>query len=331
MRLPARLSLGTILGAGLLLSCAALPSAEGNAPVAPRHYLALNPAASWISQATAMTQISASDIVLLGEHHDHPVHHEVQSRVVDDWVARGRRPAVLFEMLRTDQQAAIDAVLASPSPSSDAFRAAVGWDESGWPDFALYAPVFEAALRHRLPIVAAQMPRDQSQALVRNGIDAFARDVPELAPVLGAPVPEAAAAALIDRMRSGHCGRLPESMLPRMAEVQRGWEAWMAHEIAAAVETDDVDGAIVIIGRGHTQRPLGLPFALAQLAPARSVLSVGLLEVPEPEVGPPSAALLALAAGHDLVFVAIEIERPDPCERIPEHRPKTAGEAPPAG
>ena len=48
-----------------------------------------------------------ADVVYLGEQHDNPAHHAHQRAVVEALVARGVRPALAFEMLDEDQQAAM--------------------------------------------------------------------------------------------------------------------------------------------------------------------------------------------------------------------------------
>jgi len=324
--------------AGTWLACAApLPGVVADARATGR-FLSAADGGRWVGREAALRRIARADIVLLGEHHDHPAHHVLQARVIDALVARGRRPVVVFEMLRADQQPAIDAVLAGATPSAEALRRAVHWDDSGWPPFALYAPVFDAALRHGLPIRAAQMSRTLSHRLTREGTAALAgvADADALRAVLTAALPPGAEEALRDTLRRGHCGRIRDSMLPRMIEVQRGWDAWMAREAVAAARRPDVDGAVLIVGRGHAVRSRAVPFAIARLGPGLSVSSVGLLEAGPDATGgnlpAPPAQLVRDARDYDLAWVTALIDRPDPCERIPlppaGGGPETAPHAP---
>ena len=60
-----------------------------------------------------------ADVVYLGEQHDNPTHHSHQRAVVEALVARGVRPALAFEMLEEDQQAAVDQALAGGLSAGD--------------------------------------------------------------------------------------------------------------------------------------------------------------------------------------------------------------------
>ncbi|MGI9432952.1 MAG: ChaN family lipoprotein, partial [Myxococcota bacterium] len=139
-------------------ACAAPPPAEPPGPPAPpRIYAVAGPRA--IVERELVGELASSQFVVLGETHDNPEHHRLQARLLERLVLAGREPAVAFEMLRTDQQAVLDDALAGSDVSTEELRAAVAWDESGWPPFALYAPVFEAALSADLPIVGADLSK----------------------------------------------------------------------------------------------------------------------------------------------------------------------------
>jgi hypothetical protein len=85
------------------------------------------------------------DIVVLGEVHDNPEHHRNQAAVV----AALQPGALVFEMI---PQASEDDVnrLRAGGASRDEIAEALAWDESGWPDFAGYAEILEAAPEARI-------------------------------------------------------------------------------------------------------------------------------------------------------------------------------------
>ncbi|MDX1649121.1 MAG: ChaN family lipoprotein, partial [Myxococcota bacterium] len=153
--------------------------------------------------------------VLLGELHDSPVHHRLQARLLRALAAAGRRPAVVLEMLSTDDARALAAATAAPDATAEDVRRAVDWDASGWPPFPLYAPVFEAALEAGLPLAAGDLGGHDLAALRREGVAGLAparRDALGLA----GPATERERAVLGAAIREGHCDLLPEAALPRM-------------------------------------------------------------------------------------------------------------------
>jgi uncharacterized iron-regulated protein len=183
-------------------------------------------------------------------------------------------------MLRADQQEALDAALAGEAPTPDALRQATGWDAGGWPDFALYAPIFEAALAAGLPLVAADLSKEE-RALLASGepVPAPLRARFGLDEVLPDPVQRGLERDLLE----GHCGMLPESALPRLVQVQRGRDAALAQALVDAPGGGGADDeglqAVLIAGAEHARRDRGAARALARLEPGADVVSVAFLEV----------------------------------------------------
>lgn len=274
--------------------------------------------ARWIDEEQLVAALARADLVLVGERHDHPDHHALQARLLEALAARGRRPAVAFEMLDADDAPALAAALATPGDAAaraEAIRAAVDWDASGWPAWALYAPVFAAALAADLPVVAANLARGERHAIARGGAAALPA-ARRAALGLGAPADPAERAALVEQIREAHCGRAPESHLERMVDVQRAWNAQLARALADAARStpENVGGAVLIAGNEHVRRDRGAPRWLARFAPDAQVATVGLLEVDpaEPDATP------GAAAPFDYVWLTPRLDLEDPCEKYRE-------------
>lgn len=322
-RCPGTTRLVALAGIALAasLACArAGPTAAWQAPLGRDHPLAGRirdvAAARWIDEQELFTALARADLVLIGERHDHPDHHLLQARIVEALVARGRRPAVAFEMLHADDAPAVAAAIAGPGNTAAraaALRAAVAWDESGWPAWELYAPVFEAALAARLPIVPANLPRSEQHAL-RHGGRAALPAARRAALGLDAPADPDEHAALVEQIREAHCGHAPEARLERMVDAQRAWNAELARALAAAARAADGGGAVLIAGNEHVRRDRGAPRWLARFAPDARVAAVGLLEVDpaEPDATP------GAAAPFDYVWLTPRLDLEDPCEKYRE-------------
>ncbi len=270
--------------------------------------------AGWIEESALLDALARADFVLLGERHDHPDHHRLQARVVRELVTRGRRPAVAFEMLNADDASAVALVSANTqgdlAARAEALRQAVRWDESGWPDWALYAPVFEAALAAGLSIVPANLARVEASAIGRGGAEAL---TPARRAVLGLdePLDPATFEALAEQIREAHCGYAPEAALARMVDVQRAWNAQLAASLVAAATGANTDGgAILIAGNEHVRRDRGAPRRLAELAPDARVATLGLIEIdPRDPGGLPDAS-----APFDYVWLTPRLDLEDPCD-----------------
>ena len=161
----------------------------------------------WLMSLTPVALAAgAFDVHVLGEVHDNPTHHAEQARRVTEIVPA----ALVFEML-TEAQAA----RALPELRGDptALEEALGWAESGWPDFTMYYPVFAAAPEAR--ILGAAVPRAAARAAMRDGLAATFGDEAGRYGLTEA-LPPAEQAQRETLQQEAHCGALPDEMLPAM-------------------------------------------------------------------------------------------------------------------
>ena len=187
-------------------------------------------------------------------------------------MARGVRPALGFEMLEEDQQADVDRALAGARPAGD-LDERLRWRARGWPDIAMYQPLFEIAARGAAAGHRAR-PRSGGVAPHRpRGIGIARRAAEGLASRL--PADTAREAAIAGVIREGHCGLLPEARLPTMVDAWHARNVTMARRLAAAL--DRGLPVVVIVGRGH-QAAGGLPAQLAALRPGTRQLVVDMIE-----------------------------------------------------
>lgn len=245
---------------------------------------------TWARDIATAADIPPAPIVIVGEMHDNPHHHQFQA----DVIAAQRPAAVVFEMLSPEQAAVI-----TPEMLGDAaaLEAALGWEASGWPDFDIYYPIFAALGEAR--VYGAAAPRDTVRAAIGSGAAAvFDGDAARFG--LDKPLPDAQQAAREADQQVAHCNALPEQMLGGMVEAQRLRDATFAAVTAQAL-SDTGGPVIVITGNGHTRRDRGIPAALAH-AGITDVIAIGQFEEP-PEGDVP----------FDLWRVTDPVERDDPC------------------
>ncbi|GEJ55266.1 ChaN family lipoprotein [Anaeromyxobacter diazotrophicus] len=324
----------------LLAACATHPRAAGadgllhaDHPLAGRIWDVR--AGAFVDDAALERALVSADFVLLGETHDNPEHHRLQARALAGLVAAGRRPAVAFEMLDVAQQPRVDEALAGPGPHDPgALARAIGWAKSGWPDFALYRPIFEVALRAGLPIEAANLSRKQVHEVVRTGAASLAPEVRTLLDRAG-PLSKEATDEIRDEMYESHCREMPRTMLEPFVTMQRARDAQMAERLLAAARGRE-GGAVLIAGAGHVRDDRAVPSYLAREAPGRTRRAVAFQEV-SPALRTPADYAAAFGAGglpFDYVVFTAAAPREDPCQGLREHqrRPGPGPQAPaPAG
>ena len=271
------------------------------------------PAGRFADHATIMTRIAEARYVLLGEKHDNADHHLLQARTLRALTAAGRHPALAFEMFTPSKADALARYLAAHPRDAEGIGEAVNWKASGWPEWAMYEPIAQAALDAGLPIVAANLDNERVRAVGRQGVAALdAAFVRRHA--LDQPLPVALRDAMAEDIRDSHCGHAPEERVGAMIGVQRARDAQMADALLTA---PGKDGAVLIAGDGHARNDYGVPAYVRRIDPAARTVSVALVEVDAKRIDVESyAERFGGRLPFDYVWFTPAVDDEDPCEKF---------------
>lgn len=236
-------------------------------------------------------RMALADVVFLGEIHDNPHHHITQAEVIG-WL---KPAAIVLEMLSAHEAQRVTPALAT---NAAALAEALDWANSGWPDFALYAPVFAAHPEARF--FGAEVARSEVRRALRDGPAAtFGPGAARFGlPDALAEDQQTAREAL---QMAAHCNALPVEMLPGMVGVQRLRDAALARAVLNALD-EAGKPVIVITGNGHARTDWGAPAYLGRVRPGLSVFALG-----QGEAG------AGVEGSFDFVLSAPGVERGDPC------------------
>lgn len=261
-----------ILGVALIVGVAAL-SIAAPAVASPPPALFETATGEPLSLDRLATDLADRRFVLLGEKHDNPEHHDIQAEILRRMIAVGRKPALVWEMIGRGKQPAIDDFLEAGGTDADAFADAVGWAETGWPDWKFYRPIAEQALAAGLPIIAGNLDSATVRAISQD--DLAETDLGKTLR-LDEPVPEQVMEMLLDEVYRGHCGLIPRDKLSPMVSVQIARDASLAEAMVRSAGM--ADGAVLIAGGQHARRDTGAGFHLEQRFGGKNIASIGLLE-----------------------------------------------------
>jgi len=201
-------------------------------------------------------------VVLLGEVHDNARQHALRLEAFRAALEAGARPALALEQFDRDKQPALDRLrTASPPPDADALIAAAGG--GGW-QWAHYRPFLALALQYGLPIVAANVARDEARSVMRDGLAAAGFD---------ARVPADLLQMQAAGIEASHCGMLDGATAQRMALAQVARDQFMARMLAEHAGR----GIVLLAGNGHVRTDIGAPHWLPPAVRARSE-AIGVLE-----------------------------------------------------
>lgn len=235
-------------------------------------------------------RMARADVVILGEVHDNPAHHQKQAALA----AKLQPAALVFEML-TEEQAAKG--LGDIRRDEVALGVALAWAQTGWPDFAYYFPIFSAAPQAK--IFGANLTRGVSRKVLDVGIATY---FGERAARYGLDQPLSAEqqSARETFQHAAHCDALPENMLAMMVDLQRLRDAMLARAVVRAMA--QTGGPVVVItGNGHARKDKGLAVYLQLAQPGLKVFALGQSEGGQ------------IDGDFDAVLDYPVVERPDPC------------------
>ncbi len=306
----------------LLLSTAALftvspPGAEARdatttPPPLEAEFLADHPLAGVIvgpdgarlSAGALVEQLVDAPLILLGEQHDHPDHHRLRAWLIEQLVASGRSPALVFEHVHTGLADALADCVSSRCDLDEALPHALEW-EARWPNWSMFRPLFEAAWRLDLDVEAGNAPPDRVRALARG------ERVPgeALAETLDAR-PDARRAELRSLLARSHCDLLPDEALDGMLVAQT------ARDLAMADAMHGHDDAILLAGNGHVDSRLGVPWILGLKPDAAQTRAVVFAPVSREYRTVEAARAVAPAA--DYIWFTPRVSMDDPCDRMRE-------------
>ncbi len=180
-----------------------------------------------------------ADVILLGEQHDAHEHQRIQQQVVESLAARGLLAAVALEMAERGSSTAGLARDATP----DQVQAALRWNDAAWP-WAAYGPAVMATVRAGVPVLGANLPRNQTSDAINNS-------------ALDAHLSASWLEQQRNSIREGHCGLLPESQIVPMTRIQIARDVAMAETIVAARQPGKT--VLLIAGAVHVLRERGVP------------------------------------------------------------------------
>jgi uncharacterized iron-regulated protein len=309
------LNLPALAAVVLLLGACTLAARGGEPPPSTPRIWHVQ-AQRFVSEPELVASLVASRYRLLGELHDNPAHHQARARLIAAIAAAGARPAVVFEQFVMENDEALQRAQRDGA-DAEALATAGRFERKSW-DWPLHKPLLAAAIAAGLPVRAGNL----SRATLRGDLAAAMASQdgePWMRRLRAAPWSAEQERVLREKVVDGHCGKLPESVLPRIVLAQRARDAAMAQ---AVIDSETAAGAILIAGNGHVRRDIGVPAYLDApgLRGAKGdPISVGFVEVDaedERAAGFPRD-VVADHPGFDYLWFTAPVDRDDPCERIP--------------
>ncbi|MGZ8267806.1 MAG: ChaN family lipoprotein [Burkholderiales bacterium] len=230
--------------------------------------------------AAIIADMAKRDVVLLGEQHDEPDHHQWQLQTLASLHTLRPSMAIGFESFPRRVQPVLDAWVAGEL-STRRFLERVEWEKVWSFPAELYLPLFQFARLNRIPMIALNVERTLTRAVGDKGWEV----VPE-AQKEGVSRPAPASGQYEDVLFEVFRQHAPpgqpnarfdrnDSAFRNFVESQLTWDRAMAEALASRVrKSGDTRPLVVgIMGGGHVRNGHGVPHQLRDLG----VTSIGTL------------------------------------------------------
>jgi uncharacterized iron-regulated protein len=239
-----------------------------------------------------LADLARADVVLVGEQHNDPNTHRLESAILQGLIRRHVPVTVSLEMFERDVQAKVDQYLAGTLPEEDFLKAT-----RPWPRYATdYRSLVEMAKAHGWRVIAANVPRRLAAAVSKGGQAAYdevsAEDRAWMATAVQCPKdeyftrfaeqmgdhPAAAKDAPKDPAAEAKAADDQRALVDRFYLSQCLKDETMAESIAAAFAKEGRPGTIVhYTGSFHSDFGLGTAERVRRRLPGRRVAIVSMI------------------------------------------------------
>lgn len=225
-----------------------------------------------LSRTELRDLLAKTRVLVVGEVHDHPGHHQVQLDLLKAMADTGGPLVVGIEWLDQSAQPACER-LGVGEVGVEEFARLVDWEHAWGFPLELYAPILEEVRARRLRLVALNAPLAVVRQVARSGLASLEPSQRALlAPALD--LKDQAYRARLDAQFAMHGFQDPLSRENFFA-AQVSRDETMAHNLAGALHPwpDSDVRAVVLAGGGHLAHGEGLPPRISRRLPGSALVT----------------------------------------------------------
>ncbi|MFK7795283.1 MAG: ChaN family lipoprotein [Gammaproteobacteria bacterium] len=213
---------------------------------------------TWISVQQLDKNIQHEQIILLGETHTNPDHHIAQAKTIEKWLSIDKPSALVFEMLAYDDWAELQTEYSFKQPL-ESLHEKLEEISAQW-DWEIYKPILEVQIKHQMPMIGANLTREQIKkysASEQCRVSRFGVSL-EFCDSITGDMKDAIKQLIFD----AHCGYLPIAHTEPLLRAQLAKDASFALSLARMADTHNV---ALIAGAVHVRKDIGVPVHLQRL------------------------------------------------------------------
>ena len=283
-----------------------------------------------ISYDQLLADALKSEVIYLGENHDNAEHHQIQLKIINDLISKGKRPQIGFEFFSVDQTPylmSFATATKSKMPGHGAevlektLRTQLGWQQRTDQYWKFYFQFMELAKKHELKIFGTDLPAGLVKRLTRSGNSSLTGAEKTLISPTGFQE-DSYRQLMFEKFKASHCGFAREAFQEKMYQTWIARNDRMAQSIVSMVTDDVTEPIVMILGGGHTQHNMAVYERVNFLKPGIAQFNLGLREItidPLPlsdYIQTTKIGQTVFAPSHPYVWFTQRTSYEDPCRRF---------------
>ncbi len=226
------------------------------ASVGPEEIFRL-PDGEQISWVQLLDELERTRVIFIGENHDQIEHHQIQVRVLQGLLDRGKDIVIAMEMFNQSQQPILDQ-WGQGLLTEGEFLKKIEWETTWGMDYQLYQGILDEAKNRRLKVLGLNVRRDLVRRVAQNGIEKLPPEDKKMLPEMD--LTDRQHRAYIKSIYKGHHGGSAEAF-KNFYQAQSLWDEGMAEALSDFLKSSEGEGKTVLVfaGSGHVIFGFGIP------------------------------------------------------------------------
>ena len=207
--------------------------------------------------AQLLDDLDKTKIILVGESHDQIEHHQIQVRIIQALIARGKDVVIGMEMFERTQQPVLDR-WSRGLLTEEEFLKEIQWETTWGMDYELYKGILDMAKGHHLKVLGLNLPRDFVRKIAENGMMKLSSEEKKRLPEMD--LTDRQHRAYIASIYKGH-GKGSAKNFENFYDAQCLWDEGMAESLFEFLKSSQAEGKTVLVfaGSGHVVFDFGIP------------------------------------------------------------------------
>jgi uncharacterized iron-regulated protein len=210
-----------------------------------------------ITFAKLSDDLDMTRVIYVGESHDQIEHHQIQVRIIEALLEKGKEIAIGMEMFERSQQPILDR-WSQGLLTEEEFLEKIQWETTWGMDYELYKGILDLAKSHHLKVLGLNVPRDLVRKVGENGTMKLSSEDKKRLPKMD--LTDRQHRAYIVSIYKGH-GKSSVKDFENFYEAQCLWDEGMAESLFEFLKSSQAEGKtlLVLAGSGHVVFNFGIP------------------------------------------------------------------------